>query len=657
MKNIHLLSLLFFAAIGLQAQPLGFLAEDLKAKQAYAGDSPYMDFYHGLALSQEGVDISLSALLSIDGTLSSGPVYEEDIKRLYPFPNTLTILKMTGEEVRKYLEASYEGWVGTLPGEHLLLLKSSGKFRNSPANFDSAAGINYTVDVTLPAGSRVNISSMADGSPFGPDTVYNVAVNSYRASGAGKLLQAAGIDPENMEDRIVSRGKPFREILKECLASMGTLIPSKMSRGSWRFVPEELVAPAMEKDLMLAFSIPGKAPYNAREEVMSDIEKAGAMHYMYQEGQPRPTAAPKGYKPFYVSYLGRHGARFALGSTVYSDLWDIWQKGHDKGWLTEEGKAIYEAYENFYPKVQRREGNLTLKGQAQQRYIAAQMYRNYPEVFKGKTRAAAVSTDIHRVIVSMYSFLSELDGLDKDFAYDADYGYPYQSYLLPDIVNQPNNWPRSVQKKYDRFRDDRLDLRGILSRWFTQPDSLVNNPYKFCYDMHTVVSTLDNLDFEAQERLLGIYTPEERYRLWEVFNYGGYLRLGMSPDIKNNRPLAMKALWKDFLEKAPADWEKGIALRLRFAHDLTLISLLSLLDVNGMGVKMSDPYELENYWRTYDIPMACNLQLIYFRSKRSPEILVQVLLNGREATLPIKMAAPGSFYRWSDIQSILKLED
>ena len=652
MKKIHLLTLLFFAAIGLQAQPLGFLAEDLKAKQAYAGDSPYMDFYHGLALSQEGVDISLSALLSIDGTLSSGPVYEEDIKRLYPFPNTLTILKMTGEEVRKYLEASYEGWVGALPGEHLLLLKPSGKFLNSPANFDSAAGIDYTVDVTLPAGSRVNISSMADGSPFGPDTVYNVAVNSYRASGAGKLLQAAGIDPENMEDRIVSQGKPFREILKECLASMGTLTPSKMSRGSWRFVPEELVAPAMEKDLMLAFSIPGKAPYNAKEEIMADIEKAGGVHYMYPSDQPAITPAPKGYKPFYISHLGRHGARFALGDSVYGDLLEIWQEGHEKGWLTEEGEAIYKAYSSFYPEVRHREGNLTRKGQQQHRFIAEQMYRNYPDVFKGHTRASAVSTNFHRVIASMYSFLSELDSLDKDFVFEADYGYPYQAYLLPQADSHSSELPRAVQKKLKRFREDRLDLDGMLSRWFTMPDSLVADPYRFCYNMHTLVSTLDNLDFSVPEILHNIFSDQERYRLWEVYNYGGYLRFGMSPEVKNIHPEAMKPLCRDFVEKAESDWRDGIALRLRFAHDYSLLPLLSLLDVNGMGVKMSDPYELENYWRTYDIPMACNLQLVFFRSKRSPEILVQVLLNGREATLPIKMAAPGSFYRWSDLKNM-----
>ena len=407
--------------------------------------------------------------------------------------------------------------------------------------------------------------------------------------------------------------------------------------------------------LLLAVSataLCAQTPENIPEDLRSDISKAGGVHCMYPQEAYQPAGAPKGYKPFYISHLGRHGARFALGATVYADLAGIWQKGHDKGWLTPEGEAIFQAYAALYPHLERREGNLTHKGQDQHRFIAAQMYRNFPRVFKGETRASAASTAVHRCIVSMYAFLGELDNLDRDFVYDSDYGYPYQGYLLPDVIDRPNNWPEPVQRKFEDFRDERLDLGGMLSRWFTRPDSLVASPYKFCNDLHTVVSTLDNLDVPAPAVLRGIFTPEERYRLWQVSNYRSYLRLGMAPDVKNERPEAMKALWKDFIEKARADWSKGIALRLRFAHDSTLLPLLSLLDVNGMGARISEPSEVEKHWRTYDIPMAANLQLVFFRSARNPEILVQVLLNGREAVLPIKMAAPGSFYRWSDLEKL-----
>ena len=86
------------------------------------------------------------------------------------------------------------------------------------------------------------------------------------------------------------------------------------------------------------------ARHETRGEIMADIERAGGVHYMYPEDQPKPTAAPKGYKPFYISHLGRHGARYALGSTVYRDLLEVWTKGHENGWLTPKGEELYKAY-------------------------------------------------------------------------------------------------------------------------------------------------------------------------------------------------------------------------------------------------------------------------------------------------------------------------
>ena len=391
--------------------------------------------------------------------------------------------------------------------------------------------------------------------------------------------------------------------------------------------------------------------HDTHAEVMSRIELAGGVHLMYPTNQPRPTAAPKGYKPFYISHLGRHGARYALGETVYSDLWAVWSRGHEKGWLTPEGEAVYEACRELYPSVANREGQLSRKGQEQHRFIARQMVRNYPEVFQGKTRAQAVSTNVHRVIASMYAFLEGMHELDRDFSCEADYGYPAQALLLPGPVGDPS-WPADVQRRYDQFRDERLDLSGMLARWFTQPDSLVSRPYKFCHDLHTVVSDLDNLDVPAPARLYTVFTPEERYRLWEVYNYSGYLRFGLSPDTAPVWPESLRPLLRDILDRAEPDWQEGIRLRLRFGHDLSLMSLLSIMDVNGMGARVKDPYEVADYWRIFDIPMACNLQLVFFRSKKNPDILVQLLLNGFEATLPLEMAAPGSFYRWEDIKAL-----
>ena len=402
------------------------------------------------------------------------------------------------------------------------------------------------------------------------------------------------------------------------------------------------------------------AQRDSRAEVMADVERAGGTYYLYPMDQPAPTPAPKGYQPFYVSHVGRHGSRFALGSKIYEELLEIWTGGHEQGWLTPQGEAVYEAFTALYPSIARREGNLTHKGQAQHRYIASQIFKNYPAVFKGPTRAEAVSTVSHRVIVSMFSFLRELDALDRDFSYDVDYGQPYQSYLLPDVIDSDADRTEQAGQKFDSFlasilAEGEVDLEAMLGRWISQPDSLLPDTearLDFCDGMHTFVSSLDNLDVPVPEVFYSLFSPEERYAIWRLDNYGAYALLGRSPDTQNLRVQAMQALWDDFRDKAEADWANGVQLRLRFAHDSTLMPLLSLLDVNGMGARIEDPAQVEQYWRSFDIPMACNLQFIFFKSKKNPDILVQVLLNGREATLPLPMAAPGSFYRWDEVKNL-----
>ena len=81
--------------------------------------------------------------------------------------------------------------------------------------------------------------------------------------------------------------------------------------------------------------------------------------------------------------------------------------------------------------------------------------------------------------------------------------------------------------------------------------------------------------------------------------------------------------------------------------------LLSLMNVNGMGAVISDPYEVEQYWQSYNIPMACNFQLIFFKSKKSQDILIQPLLNGFQAKFPFPETAPG-FYSWEDFKAFYR---
>ena len=249
---------------------VGRIGKDLVSREFYYGQCDYMNFLHTLAFSAYPVDISLSATLLIDGKVPAGEIRFQDIRKVYPYENKLIVLRLTGSEILKYLEASYDAWINTVAapseGSHVLKIKqtkdySTGgmvwKLAKSPANFDSAAGINYTVDVTKPYGSRVRISGMADGSGFEMDKEYSVAITTYRSVGSGGLLKAAGLeDMKSVEDRIVYRGPEFRTILYEYLKKNGDVDPAVIGApefiGSWKFVPEFAPA-AIKADVELIY--------------------------------------------------------------------------------------------------------------------------------------------------------------------------------------------------------------------------------------------------------------------------------------------------------------------------------------------------------------------------------------------------------------------
>ena len=394
----------------------------------------------------------------------------------------------------------------------------------------------------------------------------------------------------------------------------------------------------------------------AKEAILEKPDRAGGVYALYPEGQPLPPSAPKGYKPFYVSHIGRHGSRYAIGSTVYTEVYDVWKKAHDNGNLTPEGERVFEAYSDLYPRLQYHEGLLTQKGQQQHRQIASQLYRNYPAVFKGKTKAEVLSTTSHRVILSMMCFLDELKELDPDFTYFADYGRSYYPVLVPESSDNPAFVPRvpfpeETLKVYDDFAAECFDEQAVLGRWFAAPDSLGTDRSDFVYNLSSVVFDFCNLDFEVPSILTDLFTPDERYGLWRVQNYSDYLYTARAPGIDIRRCMEMSVTVKDFIDKFKEDVDDGVSMRLRFSHDTALMPLLSYLGVNGMDVVEADPRNLEKAWRNYDIPMACNLQIVFFRNRKSPEdILIQVLLNGFCATLPLPEAAPG-FYRWSDFKA------
>lgn len=247
------------ATLDFVSRKIGSISETISSKDAFFGPSAFIDLLHQLQLNLTGADISFCAPLSPTAEIKKGDIYMSDMFNLYKYENMLYTMKLSGKEIKGFLEMSYALWTNQMKSasDHLLLLNDKdtgfGRFKNPTFNFDSAAGILYTVDVTKPEGSRIDIKGMADGTPFDMTKMYKVAVNSYRGNGGGDLLtKGAGIPKDELKGRIIaSTEKDLRYYLMQQIEKMGHLDPKPLNQ--WKFIPEEWVEQAAKRDYEIAF--------------------------------------------------------------------------------------------------------------------------------------------------------------------------------------------------------------------------------------------------------------------------------------------------------------------------------------------------------------------------------------------------------------------
>lgn len=240
---------------------IGTFTNSVYTRDSYFGNSAFCDFIHNLQLEITGADISFNAPLSFDACIKAGDIHVSDMFNLYKYENQIYVLRMTGKEIHDYLEMSYALWTNTMagPDDHIMLLDQNGNgssgygFKNLAFNFDSAAGIDYEVDVTKPEGNKIKIKCMSDGSPFDETKWYRVAMNSYRGNGGGELLtKGAGIPHDSLQSRIVYESeRDQRYYLMKEIEKAGTMTPRPNT--NWRFVPEEWTSEAIRRDKALLF--------------------------------------------------------------------------------------------------------------------------------------------------------------------------------------------------------------------------------------------------------------------------------------------------------------------------------------------------------------------------------------------------------------------
>ena len=393
----------------------------------------------------------------------------------------------------------------------------------------------------------------------------------------------------------------------------------------------------------------------AREEIKAN-KFLSASNYLDYDNYPatKPlTPAPKGYEPYLMNHYGRHGSRWLINEHQYTGILNTLRKASEQGKLTTAGEDVMRQVDIIYQSSIKRLGDLTTVGERQHHGIGKRMAQNFPEIFKKEGLPVdARSTVVIRCILSMVAECEEIAAANPTAQFHNDVSQSLQYYL-----NQPRSqFLDSVRKS---TRGMRHELENKLLKE-SHPERLMGvlfNDAQWAADSvkaANFVASLFDIAANMQSHDLGLdlypyFTDEEIYAQWRVRNIGWYIDYGASPLGGGVQPFCQANLLKDIIQVA--DTTKQTCAVLRFGHEVCVMPLACLLELDNCGYVTDDLENLDQVWRNYKIyPMACNVQLVFYRPVSGKgDILVKALLNEREATLPVK-TRQFPYYKWKDLR-------
>ncbi len=396
----------------------------------------------------------------------------------------------------------------------------------------------------------------------------------------------------------------------------------------------------------LILSFAAASAQTAKEEIYADILKSASNHMAYQAPTKPLTKAPKGYEPFYMSHYGRHGSRWLLGDGDYMNIIKKLRRAKDQGVLSAVGQDALEKLERFYPCTKGRLGDLSDIGEQQHHGIGKRMTEHFPEIFSGKNaQVDARSTVVIRCILSMTAECEEITAFNPQLAMHNDVSDAFQWYLNAD-------WSR-------RLRDASRDRDRIVSHYNKNDEDF--RPRSFMRSVFYVVTNMQS--HGCGEDMWNLFTKEECYDLWKAWNIDWYLGYGPAPQTGSIMQYSQANLLRNMIETTDTvltskTYKNGATLR--FGHEVCVMPLACLMELDSCGRAVEDLDHLEDQWVNFRIyPMGCNIQWVFYRPKKgSGDILVKALLNEKEATLPIQ-TDQFPYYKWEDLRAyyLKKLDD
>ena len=393
------------------------------------------------------------------------------------------------------------------------------------------------------------------------------------------------------------------------------------------------------------------------EELRSDVRRAAGLSYaLTLPEMPEDTPAPDGKKPFYINHFGCPSDYYLDRPEYYDDPYMTLLRADSLGKLTELGRDVLRRVALLRSEEHDRTGELSETGKRQARDMAQMMIQRLPEVFTDNCYVDGRSIVQNHCLLTLGEAMVQISRAHQPMRMSSNASHRFKAWLNPQ------------DKKLEDQRNDSLALAKyaeFTARW--APDdtrltaALFNDadyarsidPAALCRQIFDLACCTQYTDVEVGTSLYSLFTPEELHRhwlrrnAWAYIRYGGCTLNGGYQHYAQRRPLWNLIHMGDSITSL--DYP---VVHLRYTHESVVMSLVCLMEIDNFGLQTDCLDSLEALgWADYRIaPLGGSIMLVHYRSdKNDPDPLVRVLLNGREARMPISTdCAP--YYHWKDVK-------
>ena len=396
----------------------------------------------------------------------------------------------------------------------------------------------------------------------------------------------------------------------------------------------------------------------SKKEIFNDIYRTGSNYFAYPGPSTKPlTKAPAGYVPFYISHYGRHGSRYMSNNEYYVSAIQKLDSAQQQGILTAKGEDVLEKLRIGYADAWHRDGDLTSLGARQHQGIAHRMFERFPELLSQPLKIDAKSSTSRRCMLSMFNFCQELQSQNPSLEISMNASKRDMKYVVEDLGIKPEVTPAS-----DGFEQQRAAIfegahnpQRLMASLFSDQEkaSQIVNGRDLMEALYNVAEDLQNVP-ELNISLIDVFTKDELFNMWTGYNAGWLLNTGLVPGSTPYYQQQQEVL-DSIVSKADQVISKGVpTVTLRFSHDssvLPLAYLLGLKEARGGKTDIANLYKFISIDKI--IPMAANIQLIFYRKEGSDDVLVKFLLNENETSVPMKTDCY-PYYHWKDVREQIK---